>query len=208
MLIDREFRWRNRDENAASVTSNKRSSGPLIDYYLQQFAQLGLAASQLDADFIAEEYLVRQRWGDHPSVLEYQQRFAGQWPTLRPALERVAREFSEAHVKVYHRARPVFSCDLPPFLEIGRQQADEPAPITTLRTDVGQRLVIAPLAELSLSRRHLLCEPCGKKFVRITCLSKKNPIGLPNDERLRCNYTRTFKLPCLLDLGDYAIRVA
>ena len=54
--VDLEFRWR----SAAS------SAGRLLEHYVQEFPEL-LQEGNGALDLIAEEYRVRQRWGDRPT---------------------------------------------------------------------------------------------------------------------------------------------
>lgn len=205
VLSDLEFQWRR-----GSATGRGRppcaDSPPLLEQYLARLPGLG-PRSQLTPQFIAEEYLTRQRWGDGPSAIEYQRRFPEHWPLLRSALARAVGEFCTAQLKIFHHHQAVFSCALPPWLEIGRQRASEPRPFHLVETELGQRLVIAPIEEVALSRKHLICEPCGPSHVRIACTSRVNPVELLHDERLQPGETRKLATPLLLIVGAYGIRL-
>ena len=62
-----------------------RSLGILLEAYLERFPELG-PASALPALLILEEYRVRQRHGDQPSLQTYQERFPKQFPELQQAV--------------------------------------------------------------------------------------------------------------------------
>lgn len=63
--IDLEYRWRQ-----AVALGDALGGKPLLEAYRRSFPQLGLSA-----ELIAEEYRVRQWWGDRPAHAEYLRRF-------------------------------------------------------------------------------------------------------------------------------------
>src|SRR5262249_18388216 len=67
--IDLECRWRSRGATA-----------PRLEHYVRQHSQLG---PQPSIDLIAEEYRVRQLWGDRPSHADYLSRFPAQAAQLQ-----------------------------------------------------------------------------------------------------------------------------
>ncbi|HET6325105.1 MAG TPA: serine/threonine-protein kinase [Planctomycetaceae bacterium] len=84
ICVDLEFRWRAADSTPA------RLPWTLADY-LAKFAELPMPL-QLQRDLIAEEYRVRRRWGDKPSLNQFARAYEEQHPNIRAQLERVDRE--------------------------------------------------------------------------------------------------------------------
>jgi tetratricopeptide (TPR) repeat protein len=98
--IDLECRWRHAGQSAADSNSDSDSAfssptvlaqGPLLDLYLRTCPQLG-PAERLSCELIAEEYRVRQRWGDRPTQAEYLVRFPAQAGRLPILLAQVDQE--------------------------------------------------------------------------------------------------------------------
>jgi hypothetical protein len=78
--IDLECRW--------SLGAAER---PRLEDYAARYPDLG-RPERLSVALIAEEYRVRQRWGDHPSHAEYVARFAQHGPLLLEALQQIDAE--------------------------------------------------------------------------------------------------------------------
>jgi serine/threonine protein kinase len=66
---DMELRW-------------EQHQGVGLEYYLEKYPELG-SAPELPAKLIHEEYRVRQRCGDRPTLASYQKRFPDQYEELR-----------------------------------------------------------------------------------------------------------------------------
>jgi hypothetical protein len=207
VMIDIECRWRhavpavNRNPSSPDV-----ANFPNVEDYIRRFPIL-VHGEKLSVDIIAEEYHARQRWGDQPSVLEYFERFPECWSKLRGALERLVKEIVEARVKIYYRGQLVHESVLPALLEIGRQADGEPTPYSIVTSQLGHRLILAPLADRNVSRQHFRCEPCGKERVRVTCTSRKNAVRLGCGDTLSPDQTRILSLPCLVSVSSYAVRI-
>ena len=82
-MIDMEYRWRRKTTDTDSSDSVSRDAAidqlglvkqPRIEDYLQFFPELG-PASALPARLVANEFRIRHRWGDRPSIDEYLHRF-------------------------------------------------------------------------------------------------------------------------------------
>jgi serine/threonine-protein kinase len=73
--IDLEYRWRT-SAGGTPLPENSLAPRPRLEHYVARFAELG-ALEQLSTDLIGDEYRVRCRWGDRPSLAEYQARFPG-----------------------------------------------------------------------------------------------------------------------------------
>lgn len=104
VAIDMEYRWRRNDagnacgpgETAmataaeADTDPNGFEHGPTLENYLLEWPELSRNGSP-PTELIAEEYRIRQRWGDRPDAEEYLNRF-GDCPTLRETLNAVQLE--------------------------------------------------------------------------------------------------------------------
>jgi serine/threonine protein kinase len=80
--VDLECRW--------SLGAAER---PRLEDYAARHPDLG-RPEQLAVELIAEEYRVRQRWGDHPNHAEYVARFKQQGPLLLETLQRIDAELT------------------------------------------------------------------------------------------------------------------
>jgi serine/threonine-protein kinase len=76
--LDIEYRWR-------------KAGRPMCEDYLARWPEIGPVA-RLSEELIAEEYRVRQRWGDRPTHAEYAARFAGHGGSLTEALGEIDAE--------------------------------------------------------------------------------------------------------------------
>jgi serine/threonine protein kinase len=89
--IDLEYRWRDLTRIAADRSWGK--DRPRLEDYVARYPELG-AADRLSVPLIAEEYWVRQRYGDRPGHSEYLSRFRQHEPQLREALGRADGELT------------------------------------------------------------------------------------------------------------------
>ena len=80
--VDLEFRWRSSGQPSASY---------LLEHYVQEFPEL-LQQGNGALDLIAEEYRVRQRWGDRPTHQDYATRFPEHAAYLSDTLKRIDDE--------------------------------------------------------------------------------------------------------------------
>jgi adenylate cyclase len=92
-------------------------------------------------------------------------------------------------------------------LELGRQGEREDGPYTEQTLTGRGRLVIAALAERTVSRRHALVEPLPEGRVRLTNLSDVQPIGLPDGSALESHEECELDLPVLLLVGTKVVRL-
>jgi adenylate cyclase len=106
---------------------------------------------------------------------------------------------------VLDQNRRLFACPLVQPIELGRQNLGEPEPNGQIH---GHRLIVAPLNESRVSRRHALLEPREDGQIQITNLSKKLPVYLFADgTEIRPAETRTVPLPVHIGLGPLDVRV-
>ena len=110
-------------------------------------------------------------------------------------------------IRIYENQRPVHSetCDGP--LELGRQAKGEQGPFSRCSKGPTTRLVIAPLEEQTISRRHVLLERQADGSLRVENLSNTMPIGIENEPPLEPAGIRQMQLPMVLAIGTKAIRV-
>jgi serine/threonine protein kinase/WD40 repeat protein len=97
--IDLECRWcpDTQATRSPAIGARFQCRHPRLEDYIACYPDLG-PLPRLPVELIAEEYRVRQRWGDRPSHAEYAARFVQQWPNLRAALvetdEELAKEYA------------------------------------------------------------------------------------------------------------------
>ncbi len=102
VMIDLEFRWR---DSAGESTGNSQPPGaeqparPRLEDYVARYPQLG-PLDKLPTELIANEYRVRQRWGDRPAQADYLKRFRGHARELQDALRQVDAELPRANPSV------------------------------------------------------------------------------------------------------------
>ena len=97
VMIDLEYRWRRPtafETDVSGDTLSHESAGqqlpptPRLHDYIKMFRELG-AIDELSTETIANEYRVRQRWGDRPSHREYTEQFPDRAQALGRALRTV-----------------------------------------------------------------------------------------------------------------------
>jgi len=101
--IDLEYRWRRAAAHAPAESATLASAPlppstlppcPRLEDYASRLPDLGPLAA-LPRELIAEEYRVRQRWGDRPGHEEYDARFPQAGPALRTQLRRTDAELAD-----------------------------------------------------------------------------------------------------------------
>jgi adenylate cyclase len=104
-------------------------------------------------------------------------------------------------------ARSVYVADLSGPAEIGRQQnKDEKHPAHFPIKD-GWRVVIAPLEEITISRRHLEVRPLPDGRFHLSNKSANQVIGLPSNQELEPGGTFKVSLPVALRVGNKTVRL-
>ena len=73
---------------------------------------------------------------------------------------------AKLRVSVFENRQLVYTTDLNSSLEIGRQDRGEPPPYRVEIINGRRRLMMAPMEETAVSRKHLLLEPLGGDAVR------------------------------------------
>src|SRR5581483_9059311 len=109
---------------------------------------------------------------------------------------------------VFEGPHIVFQRDFHTNVELGRQSdANEELYSCRQLSNGHWRGTIARLDEHTLSRRHALLEPLDNRRVRLTNLSAKVPIGLPDGSELAAAGTRDLPLPADLHVGRRHMRL-
>jgi adenylate cyclase len=111
-------------------------------------------------------------------------------------------------VRVFEGAQDIFQRELSEAIELGRQ-SDNLEDLYSCRQVTGGRWrgVIARLDEDTLSRRHALLEPLDDDHVRVTNVSAKVPIRLPDGSDLGAGGSRDLEMPAELQVGRRRVRV-
>jgi serine/threonine protein kinase len=121
--IDLAMRWR-------------RGLPRLLESYLQQFPELGAAAS-LPVELIYHEYRLRWRHGDHPLLDDYQKRFPNQYRRLL-ALAKGKEEQSAARFGVSSLGEMETSApesEVSPLADAGKKSGEVPLPAAAPAND-------------------------------------------------------------------------
>ena len=110
-------------------------------------------------------------------------------------------------LRLYEEQKLVHTADLTGPAELGRQSAAEETLYAVHIAHGRQRVVIGHKDETAVSRQHLLIEPLAEGGFRLTNLSGKQPVGLPDggdlDPRASCSIAGN----ALLTLGKKSIRL-
>ncbi|WP_435017363.1 adenylate/guanylate cyclase domain-containing protein [Tundrisphaera sp. TA3] len=101
----------------------------------------------------------------------------------------------------------VFVNDFSKAVEIGRQDRGEPGPYSHRFENGRWRLVIAPLTEDTVSRRHLSLEPLPDGRMRVRNGSRAIPIRTLSGQEILSGETVDLAIPLQLMIGRKTVRV-
>jgi adenylate cyclase len=110
-------------------------------------------------------------------------------------------------VSVFVLRNRVFSTTLNDCLEFGRQQKDEPAAYARVPGADGDRVVIANLDEVTVSRRHLRMKRVADDKVQLENLSDKSVVSLAAGRVLNPKETCVLDLPGLCQIGGKTVHL-
>jgi adenylate cyclase len=112
-------------------------------------------------------------------------------------------------IRVYEHQQqePVYTADCSGPVELGRQNDANEIPYSLRSQDGQSRLVIARMSEHTISRKHVRFEPLPDGRVRLTNVSQRHFIRLPDDNKLGPGGTREVFLPAMVGLGRKIIRL-
>jgi adenylate cyclase len=108
-------------------------------------------------------------------------------------------------LEIFSQERLVHSDDISRPVELGRQQTPSEPLFHYQQAENVDRLVVAPLEERTVSRRHLLVEPLSFDRLRITNLTNKGTVQL-DDVAMEPGSARELAVPYQLSLGSYRVR--
>jgi adenylate cyclase len=111
-------------------------------------------------------------------------------------------------LRIYDRQKLVDEREVDGPVEVGRQSEGEEGPYSLRRSPAGVwRLVIAPLAENTVPRKHALVEPLVPGRARVVSLSPRIAVQLQEGGPLEPGTAREVGLPLLLVAGRATVRL-
>jgi adenylate cyclase len=110
-------------------------------------------------------------------------------------------------LRVYADRAVVHSGEFEGVVELGRQQDGEDGPYARRAEAGATRLVIAPLEEQAVSRRHVRLEALAGGKVRVTNLSSKLSVGIEGSKDVLPRASVDVPLPAILLVGRKVLRV-
>ncbi len=110
-------------------------------------------------------------------------------------------------IQVSENEQLVFAGESDPPVELGRQADRSETPYSLKQIDDHWRVVIAPLEEHNVSRRHALVETAPEKCVRITNLSTQQPVSLVDSSDIPPHDSCVAPLPVTFTVGNKTIRI-
>lgn len=116
-------------------------------------------------------------------------------------------ERNSVTVTVFSARSRVFSTSLTDALEFGRQQSGEPAAYVRVQGADCDRVIIANLEEVTVSRRHLRIARMAGDKVQVQNRSDKNTIPLTAGRVLNPGESAILDLPILCQVGTKTIQV-
>lgn len=110
-------------------------------------------------------------------------------------------------LQIYEGSRSLAVFEISRATEIGRRQADEPAPFAKLSLVDCDRLIVADRPETQVSRQHARFEPHGDDSVLVRNASTKNSLPLAGNLRLEPGESRILELPVTCEVGGKIVRL-
>jgi hypothetical protein len=206
-------------------TALQAGRAPRIEEYLPRLDEAHQPA--LLGALLEVELEYRRAWGERPSPEEYLPRLPCVHAVLA-AFGTVEAQSDEASVteacllqlalanasgrrtdrlRIYSRGTLVHTTTLIGPMELGRQRQGEAPPYAVTQGQHEPRLVIAPLEETTISRRHVRLIPEGDELVRVANLSQVNPILFPDGRRLEADQSEALPLTLEMTLGPLFLRI-
>ena len=114
---------------------------------------------------------------------------------------------SNIRLQIYEGSRSLAVVEISRATEIGRRQADEPAPFAKLSLVDCDRIIVADRPETQVSRQHARFEPHGDDSVLVRNASTKNSLPLAGNLRLEPGESRILELPVTCEVGGKVVRL-
>ncbi len=168
----------------------------------------------------------RRAWGERPTADEYIQRFPQGHSAIIAAFQigppadttpsdlcliRMAISCASGRradrLRIYYRGKLVHTTLLTGPLELGRQRPGEASPFERTQGKNSERLIVAPLTETTVSRHHAFLLPEGDDQVRVTNLSRVNPVIFKDNRKLDADQSDTFPMTLEMTLGAVFVRI-
>lgn len=206
--VDLELRWRRffsaGEDAQGRPTSNAPDRLPALPTWADYCQKLNLEQS---IEGICHEYRIRQLFGDRPTVSEFCECYPAHASELSEHLFNLGAELTEAAVRVSVSGRLVFGCHLPGHLEVGRQRIDE-APGPRLATEGQcQRLIIADVFAVNISRRQCELEVIALRRVLLQHRGEKGSVVLQHGKSLSGHESCEAELPVTLQISQITIDI-
>ena len=112
---------------------------------------------------------------------------------------------SGLRLEIYRQDRLLHADEIHRPVELGRQQGPREPLFYCQPGTSADRLVVAPLEERTVSRRHLLVEPLTFDRLRITNLTDKGTVQV-DDVPMQPGATRELSVPHQLNVGCYHVK--
>jgi adenylate cyclase len=112
---------------------------------------------------------------------------------------------AKLRLEIYRHERLIHADEIHRPVELGRQRSGREPLFQSQPGENADRLVVAPIEERTVSRRHLLVEPLTFDRLRITNLTSKGTVRL-GDVIMEPGSTRELGVPFQLSVGNYRIR--
>ena len=201
IMIDLEYRWR----KSLDTNEQTKSDRPLV---LEDYQSIcpKVFAGLPPLDLITEEFRVRQRWGDEPTVESFAKRFS-QLVGIAEKLNSVLQAVPRGVIEVTTDGASIYRTRFNSQLLLGRQSVDEPPCCCIHNVDGVPKLIFADLSMKHVSRRQLLIDYHGKQDFQFTNLSRDIPIEVRSNRALPYNKKVMLRLPTSLRVGCFVIEV-
>lgn len=117
------------------------------------------------------------------------------------------RRPEELQLRVFVAQRLAFSTEMRGVVELGRQRQGEPPPFEVLTTGQSRRIIVAPLEETSISRKHVLVRVDDAGRVSIENTSGGAELMIEGGPLLRAGESHQAPPPILMRLGPRTARI-
>ncbi|HEY6563019.1 MAG TPA: hypothetical protein VIY86_00855 [Pirellulaceae bacterium] len=187
------------------LRGNPQRAELLAPKYAMQFPQLG---SQDYRDLAAYEMLVRQLRGETSMIGDMAVALGDDSPAMLHALRQAIAKTSQPVIHISERGAPLRQVALTGELLVGRQDRHEPEPITLIRGDTRDKLVLAPMSDRKLSREQLLLSIASLHCVHATNTGTTLTIGIGVEGTLRPGNTVALQVGETVNIRKFEFRLA
>lgn len=107
-------------------------------------------------------------------------------------------------IEIYRQDRLVHVYQIERPAELGRQQTVREALFSNISGESVDRLIVAPIEERTVSRRHLLVEPLAHDRLRIKNLTERGTVHL-GDQPMQPGAACELSVPYKMTIGSYSV---